>query len=150
MSVALQLRIATPGGVLVDSEGVRVVRAMDESGSFGILPEHADLLTVLPASVVEWTDAEGIRQYCAVRGGVLTVSEGRSVSIASRHAVSGASLEDLESVVEEAHAAETEADRRARVEQVRFHAQAVRHLVRYLLPKASEGISPGLPGKDWP
>lgn len=150
MTGVLHLRIATPATVLIDSDGVRSVRAMDESGSFGILPGHADLLTVLPASVVEWNEESGERQFCAVRGGVLTVAEGRKVTIASRHAVRGATLEDLESVVEEARAAEAEADRKARVEQVRFHAQAVRHLVRYLLPRAGKGLMPGLPEKDWP
>lgn len=150
MTPVLHLTIATPATVLVDSDGVRSVRAMDASGSFGILPEHTDLLTVLPASVVEWTEAGGERQFCAVRGGLLTVSEGRKVTVASRHAVRGASLEDLESVVEKARAAEAEADRRARVEQVRFHAQAVRHLVRYLLPRAGKGILPDLPEKNWP
>ncbi len=150
MTALLHLRISTPASVLVDSGEVRSIRAMDASGSFGILPGCTDILTVLPASVVEWSAADGVRQYCALRGGVLTVSEGHDVDIASRHAVPGGSLEDLESVVHEARLAEADANRRARVEQVRFHAQAVRHLVQYLLPKAGKGILPGLPGKDWP
>lgn len=150
MRESLHLRIATPAEVLVDSKDVRSVRAMDESGSFGVLPGHTDLLTVLPPSVVEWTDASEVRQFCAVRGGVLTVSEGRKVSVASRSAVRGASLEELESVVEDARSSAIEADRKARVEQARLHAQAVRHLVRYLLPRAGKGMMPGLPEKDWP
>lgn len=150
MNTSLHLRITTPAEVLVDSGDVRAVQAMDSSGSFGILPRHTDMLTVLPPSVVAWTCADEVRQYCAVRGGVLTVSEGRDVTIASRHAVLGASLEDLESIIQDARATELEADRKARVEQVRFHAQAVRHLVRYLLPQAGKGIAPGLPEKDWP
>lgn len=150
MKAALNLRIATPAQVLVDSEGIRSVRAMDFSGSFGILPGHADMLTVLPPSVVSWTNADDVREYCAVRGGVLTVEDGRNIRIASRHVVLGAALDDLEKIIEEARASEIEADRKARVEQVRFHAQAVRHLVHYLVPQAGKGITSGLPPKDWP
>ncbi len=150
MTAALHLRIATPAEVVVDCDNVRSLRATDRSGSFGILPEHADLLTVLPATVVEWADMDGSRHFCAVRGGVLTVTEGCDVTVASRHAVKGAALEDLESIVEEARRSEIEADRNARVEQVRFHAQAVRHLVRYLLPQRPQGIVSGLPEKEWP
>jgi len=150
MTGSLHLRISTPVKVLVDSEGVRSVRAMDASGSFGILPGHTEMLTVVPASVVEWCEADGRRQYCAVRGGVLTVAEGRRVTVASRQAVCGRSLDELEGVVHEARQADTDADRRARVEQLRFHAQAVRHLLQYLLPGGERGIMPGLPGKDWP
>lgn len=150
MRTSLHLHIATPAEVLVDDGAVRAVRAMDRSGSFGILPGHTDMLTVLPASVLEWVDASETRQFCAVRNGVLTVGEGENVTVASRHAVRGATLEELASIIEEARSAEVEADRKARVEQVRFHAQAVRHLVRYLMPRSSRGMMPGLPGKDWP
>lgn len=150
MTAELHLRIATPAQVLIDCDGVRSVRAMDRSGSFGILPRHTDMLTVLPPSVVSWTGTDEVRRYCAVRGGVLTVSDGRDVTIASRHAVLGTSLESLEGVIEEARENEIEADRKARVEQVRFHAQAVRHLVRHLLPQSRQGIATGLPETDWP
>ena len=48
----LHLTIATPAAVLVDADGVASLRAEDESGAFGVLPGHADLLTVLPPSVL--------------------------------------------------------------------------------------------------
>src|SRR2546429_1741177 len=47
MSAALHLTITTPAVILVDSDDVASVRAEDASGSFGILPSHADLLTML-------------------------------------------------------------------------------------------------------
>ena len=55
MSAGLRLTIATPAALLVDVDNVRSLRAEDMSGSFGVLPGHADLLTVLPASVLRWT-----------------------------------------------------------------------------------------------
>ena len=60
MTSGLHLIIATPAKLLIDVEDVRSLRAEDDSGGFGVLPGHADLLTVLPPSVVRWT-AEGGR-----------------------------------------------------------------------------------------
>ena len=134
MSGALHLTVTTPGQILVDSGDVAAVRAEDESGSFGILPGHADLLTALVPSVVRWRTADGSTHFCAVRGGVFAVSAGHNVAVACREGVLGDSLEDLEAKVRAVRAQQTEADRKARVEQVRMHALAVRQLLRYLRP----------------
>jgi F-type H+-transporting ATPase subunit epsilon len=134
MSGALHLTVTTPGQILVDSGDVAGVRAEDQSGSFGILPGHADLLTVLVASVLRWRTADGATRFCAVHGGVFTVSAGRNVAVACREGVVGDSLENLEAKVRTVRAEQLEADRKARVEQVRLHALAVRQLLRYLRP----------------
>ena len=129
---ALRLTIATPAAILIDADDVRIVRAEDESGAFGVLPGHADLLTVLPPSVVRWTrDGEPTR-YCALSGGVLTVSGGDRVAIACRRGTLGDDLDRLEADVAAERAAELDADRRARVEQTQLHARALRQLMRYL------------------
>ena len=134
MSGAIHLTVTTPGQILVDSGDVAAVRAEDQSGSFGILPGHADLLTVLVASVLRWRTADGATRFCAVHGGVFTVSAGRNVAVACREGVVGDSLENLEAKVRTVRAEQLEADRKARVEQVRLHALAVRQLLRYLRP----------------
>jgi F-type H+-transporting ATPase subunit epsilon len=134
MSGALHLTVTTPGQILVDSGDVAAERAEDESGSFGILPGHADLLTALVPTVVCWRTADGSTHFCALRGGVFTVSAGHNVAVACREGVLGDSLEDLEAKVRAVRAQQTEADRKARVEQVRMHALAVRQLLRYLRP----------------
>jgi F-type H+-transporting ATPase subunit epsilon len=134
MSQGLHLVITSPAAVLVDAADVRSVRAEDESGCFGVLPGHADLLTVLPASVVRWQGADGRRHYCALRGGVFTVQGGSRVAVACREGSTGDDLGRLEAEVAAMRAAETEAEKRARVEQVRLHARAVRQLLRYLQP----------------
>jgi len=134
MTAALHLTVTTPSQILVESDDVVAVRAEDQSGSFGILPGHADLLTVLVPSVLRWRTADGAARYCAVRGGVFTVAAGRDIAVACREGVVGDSLEDLEAKVRTVRAQELEADRKARVEQVRLHALAVRQLVRYLRP----------------
>ncbi len=134
MSGTLHLTVTTPALVLVRSDDVVAVRAEDQSGSFGILPGHADLLTVLVPSVLRWRTTDDAERFCAVRGGVFTVSSGRDIAVACREGVVGDSLQELEAKVRAVRAQELEADRKARVEQVRLHALAVRQLVRYLRP----------------
>jgi F-type H+-transporting ATPase subunit epsilon len=134
MNVALHLTISTPAAVLVDIDNVTAIRAEDESGSLGILPGHTDFLTVLSASVVRWRTADAALRFCAVRGGVMTVSQGRHVAIACRRGSIGDNLEKLEREVEALRAAELDAERRARVEQMRLHTRAVRQLMRFLRP----------------
>ncbi|PWB80049.1 MAG: F0F1 ATP synthase subunit epsilon [Methylocystaceae bacterium] len=138
MTDLLRLTIATPSTLLVDAADVSSVRAEDESGSFGILPGHADLLTVLPASVVRWRAASG-DGFCALRGGVLTVTGGARVAIACRQAILGETLETLESAVRAMRATQLDTVRRARVEQTRLHTRAVRQLMRYLHPRIGPG-----------
>ena len=94
MSRPMSLRILTPLAIIVD-QPVRSLRAMDASGSFGILPGHADFLTRLAVSVVSWTTPEGGARFCAVRGGALTVRAG-NVAIATREAVTGDDLATLD------------------------------------------------------
>jgi len=148
MSRALRLTITTPNVVLLDETDVRSVRAEDKSGGFGLLPGHADLLTVLPPSVVRWRASDGTERYCAIRGGVMTVRKGESVSIACRQGVMGGDLRKLEAEVESARAAEKDASARARVEETRLHASAVRQLVRYLHPSSVSELFGD--GKDAP
>ncbi len=134
MSAGLHLTIATPASVLVDASDVRSLRAEDESGAFGVLPGHADLLTVLPPSVVRWTcEGEGTR-YCALSGGMLAVSGGNRVAIACRRGVVGEDAAALQAQIAAARAAEIDAGRRAKVEQMRLHARALRQLMRFLRP----------------
>ncbi|MEM5326997.1 F0F1 ATP synthase subunit epsilon [Paraburkholderia sp. JHI2823] len=128
----LDLTIATPLDIVVNHEAAGSVRAEDESGSFGIRPGHADFITMLVPSVVRWLAADGTRRYCAVDGGVMTVSAGRTVALACREAIVGDSLERLEREVASVRAAQLDAERRVRVESVRLHAQAVRQMLRHL------------------
>jgi F-type H+-transporting ATPase subunit epsilon len=140
----LTLTVATPSRVWFDAVAIVSLRAEDESGAFGIRTGHADFVTLLTASVVRWTCADGLTRYCAVDGGVLLVARGIQISIACREAIPGDSLESLEAGVRSRHADEDDAARRARVEQLQLHARAVRQMLRYLRPR------PGVDGADGP
>ncbi len=94
----MRLRIVTPLAVVVDEDAL-AVRAEDASGSFGILPGHADFLTSLAISVVGWTRSDGTRRYCAVRTGMLSVSGGKEIAVATREAIAGDDLSTLDATV---------------------------------------------------
>jgi F-type H+-transporting ATPase subunit epsilon len=129
----MRLLISDPTSVVVDTNVVSV-RAEDDSGSFGVLPGHADLLTVLAPSVVAWRDANGQLGWCAVRQGVLTVRGGDGVAIATRQARTGTDLDELEHAVVAQFRAEADAERVARVAATKLHMQAIRQILRALRP----------------
>jgi F-type H+-transporting ATPase subunit epsilon len=130
----MRLMITTPTAVVLDDSDVIAARAEDESGSFGILNGHADFLTALTVSVVRWHRADDRERFCAVRHGVLSVSRGREVAIATREAVLGNDLDHLERVVLAEFRQALEAERTARIESAKLQMKAIRQLVRYLRP----------------
>ena len=130
----MRLRIITPLSVVVDEEGVLALCADDATGSFGILPGHADFLTSLAISVVNWKGGDGSRRYCAVRRGVLTVAGGHDIAIATREAVVGEDLATLDQVVLGRFRADIETEKAERVESARLQLNAIRQIMRHLRP----------------
>ena len=139
---ALRLRITTPSAILVDTDDARAVRAEDVSGGFGLLPGHADMLTVLTDCVVRWRDGSDREFFCAVRSGVLTVVGGARVEIACGQGLAGDDLPRLRARVVAMREEEAEAGRRVKVEQTQLRARAVRQLMRYLHPTADAAPPP--------
>jgi F-type H+-transporting ATPase subunit epsilon len=135
----MRLLITDPISVVVDAADVLAVRAEDESGSFGILPGHADFLTTLALSVLAWRAAGGERRYCAVRRGILTVSGGDRVQVATREAHLGDDLDDLEKVVLAGYRAQTEAERTASTAAARLRMQAIRRIAGLLKSGKASG-----------
>ncbi len=131
----MRLLITTPTAVVADESDATSVRAEDETGGFGILQGHADFLTVLSVSVVQWRRADGTQRYCAVRRGVLRVSGGNEVAIATREAITGDDLDHLEQVVVGQLRSELETERTARTESLQLQMKAIRQIVRYLRPE---------------
>ncbi len=139
MSRAITLTVTTPLAVAISDPAVVSIRAEDASGGFGLLPGHADFLTVLGASVLRWRAAGAGWQYCALRGGVLHMRGGDRVDVACREAVRGTDLASLEALVQRAADEALDAARRARSQQTRLHTHAIRRLIRQLgTPGAGE------------
>ena len=130
----MRLLITDPTRVVADHADIASLRAEDESGGFGILTGHADLLTVLTVSVLSWQHRDGRPGYCAVQRGVLTVRGGQTIAVATRQAELGDDLETLEAQVLAQCQGELDAERTGRVAALRLQAQAVRRIVAALRP----------------
>ena len=128
----MRLRIVTPLSVAIDEDGVIALRADDATGSFGILPGHADFLTSLAISVVSWASSNGMRHYCAVRRGVLSVANGQDIAIATREAVRGDNLVTLDKTVLARFRADIETERIEHAESTRLHLNAIRQIMSHL------------------
>jgi F-type H+-transporting ATPase subunit epsilon len=131
----MRLTVTTPTRIVVDERDVVAVRAEDETGSFGVWQRHADFLTALVPSVVSWRDAGGREGYCAVRGGLFSVSDGERIAITTREAVVGDDLAQLEAEVARRFAEAGELEAQARTDSARLHAAAIRRILGYLRPR---------------
>jgi F-type H+-transporting ATPase subunit epsilon len=138
----MKLRITMPTAVVADLDDVVHLRAEDASGAFGILARHADFLTVLAISVVSWRRAGAAEGYCAVRGGVLTMSGGERIAIATREAVLGDDLVQLEAEVLKAFRDKTAEEQSARAGSARLQLAALRRVFDYLRPERGAGLRP--------
>ena len=130
----MRLLITTPTAIVVDDSNVSSIRAEDDSGSFGILGGHADLLTALNISIVSWLGADNRIHYCAVRRGVLSATGGAEVAIATREAVAGDDLDRLEEIVLDDFRKRSETERASRTESLQLQMKAIRQIVHYLRP----------------
>ena len=127
----MKLRIVTPLAVIIDEDAL-AVRAEDASGSFGVLPGHADFLTSLAISVIDWKRQDGTRHYCAVRRGMLSVSGGKEVAVATREAIAGDDLATLDTTVLDRFRADTEQERGERFKAIQLQLTAIRRIVSQL------------------
>lgn len=136
----MKLRVSTPVAVIVDVDDVRHIRAEDETGAFGILPGHAAFITVLSISVLTWRDATDAEHYIAVGGGILTVSDGNMVEVATREAVGQDELGRLKQSLLSRSAEDTEAETTAHTSATRLHLATIRQLQRFLSPNQRDAM----------
>ncbi|MDE2050789.1 MAG: F0F1 ATP synthase subunit epsilon [Gammaproteobacteria bacterium] len=139
----MRLDITTPFTTVLRTEAAVHVRAEDSSGAFGILPGHADFLTVLSVSVLTWRDMGNREHYVAVRGGMLSVHDGRSVSVAAPEAVAGEDLHRLEAEVLTRFQRQVDEERAAHTADQRLHLAAIRQIMRLLRPEPGHAPTVG-------
>ncbi len=129
----MNLVVSTPTRVVLARTGVRSVRASDATGAFGIQPGHAPFLTALTVGVVTWRDDARVG-YVAVSGGILRVSDGRSVEIATREAIAGDDLRALERDVLLEMRQRHREERTARRAQLHLEIGLLRRMFDHLTP----------------
>lgn len=142
----MRLTVTTPLAVIVEAGGIAHLRAEDETGAFGILRGHADFLTALAISVASWRDKEGAEHHVALRGGMLQVRDGRTITIATREAVAGDDLSRLESEVLAAFRRQSEDERAARTDAQRLYLAAIRQICRFLKSEREPTVPGGPTG----
>jgi F-type H+-transporting ATPase subunit epsilon len=139
----MRLLVTTPLAVITDVDDVGHLRAEDETGAFGILPGHADFLTALSLSVVSWRDAGGAEHHLAVRGGMLEVRGGTTISVATREAVAGDDLHRLETEVVASFQRRSEEELTAHTDAQRLYLAAIRQICRFLRPERARPLPGG-------
>ena len=84
MSGTLELALLSPVEPDIEARHAIAVTARDASGSFAILPGHADFVAALVPCLLEWTDAAGAVHYVGVPGGILRSAGGVRVEVMAR------------------------------------------------------------------
>lgn len=139
----MKLTVATPFEIVLDTAEAAAIRAEDATGAFGILPGHADFLTVLAVSVVTWRDPAGTEHHLAVRGGMLQVQNGTDVAIDTREAVMSDDLTHLKTEVLAAFRQDQAEDQAARLSAERLYLNALRRITQLARPGARSGLEAG-------
>ena len=130
----MKLTVTTPLAVITKADNVAHVRAEDDTGAFGILRGHADFLTALTISVVSWRDDCGCEHHIAVRGGMLAVNGGKTITIATREAVADDDLHRLQTEVLASFHRRHEEEVTARTDAQRLYLAAIRQIYQFLRP----------------
>lgn len=123
------LRIYTPTEVVLEQE-VAHVTLEDPTGSLGIRPGHAPLVTPLVPSILTARDAEGHERYVAVNGGVALVN-GDALEVVARQAAESDDLDHLEDNVLTRFAMEDQEDKTNAVAFEKMRLSFMRRLLEY-------------------
>ena len=95
---AMNLQITLPHHLCLETVVTRIV-AEGVQGSFGLLPNHVDCLSMLQPGILVYESLDGIEHYIAVGSGML-VKQGGKVSVSASDAVPGDDLAQMQKAVE--------------------------------------------------
>lgn len=124
----MSAKVVLPSGVLLDQEATKVL-AEAPYGSFGLLPNHIDLVTTLVPGILVLTAPDGSETFLAVDEGVL-VKRGQEVLISTRGAAVGR-LGELRQAVHNQFRDRSVQELRARAALERLEAGMMRELLRW-------------------
>lgn len=122
-SPSMQLRVVTPGEVVIDRR-VSKVSTEGPQGAFTLLPRHVDFVAVLVPGLITFV-ADGEEHLLAVDGGVL-VKQGAVVRIATGEAAAGVGVLALQRALRASFEELAEGERRSRAALARLETDLVR------------------------
>ncbi len=76
----MKLEIVTPGGVIYSGD-IKQVTLPGEQGEFGVLPEHASLVSLLQAGAIDIETADSKEIFVAINSGYVKVDENKVLCI---------------------------------------------------------------------
>lgn len=123
----MTLKVVLPTEVFLEEE-ITALKAEAPNGWFGLLPHHIDFATALVPGIVVLQHAARGEEYLAIDHGIL-VKCGPEVSISTRSAARGASLEKLKEEVVRGFQSEQRREKKAMVHELKLEAELVRGLM---------------------
>jgi len=76
----MKLEIVTPGGIIYNGD-IRQVTLPGEQGEFGVLPEHASLVSLLHAGVIDIETSDSKEVLVAINSGYVKIDENKVLCI---------------------------------------------------------------------
>ena len=99
---SMNLEIVTPEGSVFNGE-IKEATLPGEEGEFGVLPEHASLLSLLGTGVITIVKANGSEEGIAIDGGYAKVEENKTLCVVEGAvAISGDSESEIAKALDEA------------------------------------------------
>jgi F-type H+-transporting ATPase subunit epsilon len=132
MSGTLALTLLSPVEPDLELRNATRVVARDASGSFAILPGHADFVAALVPCLLEWTDAAGTTRYVGVPGGILRTTAGNRVEVMARRHYAGQTAAAVAAALRGNVGSERAADDTRRQALDRLEAEIAGQLARRL------------------
>ena len=97
----MKMEIVTPHGVIFDGE-IKSVTLPGSEGEFGVLPEHASLVTTLKSGVIEIEKADGSKELVAIDWGHAKVDGDKITVLADGAVAIGGTSDEIAKNLEEA------------------------------------------------
>ncbi len=104
----MKLEIVTPTGLIFDGD-VKMVTLPGKEGEFGVLPQHAQLVSLLDAGLITIQNARGGETIVAINGGYVKVDENKvscivdgAVLISDESGVVAEKLEEAKELLQKA------------------------------------------------
>lgn len=125
----MKLKILLPYRVFLKEDDVSRVVVETTAGSMGFLPQRLDCAAVLVPGILEYEAAAGVK-YIALDEGVL-VKAGTELTISVRNAIGGASLGELQQLVEKEFLELDERERNVRSTMAKLESDFIQQFEKF-------------------